>query len=187
MRIIAGQHKGRILSSPDADRREIRPTSDRLREAVFNVLAHQYIDDFSVCTVLDLFAGTGALGLEALSRGAARAVFVDQSPYARGLMRENIEKLGCAGIAKTFRRDATQLGDCGVMPPFNLIFCDPPYGKALGEAALISADKGGWLSKNAIVVLEETAQATTTLPPAFTLQEQRIYGDTQVVFALYES
>ena len=181
MRIIAGQWKGRTLASPQSQ--AVRPTSDRLREALFNVLIHAYDDPVQGARVLDLFAGTGALGIEALSRGAAHALFVDDSPEGRGLLRENIERLGLGGMTKVFRRDATAMGACHPHAPFSLVFCDPPYRKGLGEKALASALKGGWFVPQALIVLEEASDSIITLPDAFTECERRVYSDTQIVIA----
>jgi 16S rRNA (guanine966-N2)-methyltransferase len=161
----------------------VRPTSDRLRETLFNVLAHAYEDPVEGARVLDLFAGTGALGLEALSRGASSVLFVDDSTEGRGLVRANVEALGVAGITKVFRRDATRLGAVHPNQPFTLVFCDPPYGRDLATAALASAAKGGWFAPGALVVVEEAAGAALSLPAGLTLLDERDYGDTRVVFA----
>jgi 16S rRNA (guanine966-N2)-methyltransferase len=161
----------------------VRPTSDRLRETLFNVLAHAYEDPVEGARVLDLFAGTGALGLEALSRGASSVLFVDDSTEGRGLVRANVDALGVAGITKVFRRDATRLGAVHPNQPFTLVFCDPPYGRDLATAALASAAKGGWFAPGALVVVEEAAGAALTLPAGLTPLEERDYGDTRVVFA----
>ena len=136
--------------------------------------------------MLDLFAGTGALGLEALSRGAAFAQFVDDFSEGRALLRENIETLGVAGITKVFRRDATKLGAIGASQPFSLVFCDPPYGKGLAPLALASALAGGWLAPQALVIVEEAADAEFALPPGFRLIEERGQSDTKVIFAAVE-
>lgn len=159
----------------------IRPTSDRLRESLFNVLVHAYDEAVEGARVLDLFAGTGALGFEALSRGAGFALLVDDGTEARGLIRENQMALGLAGFSRIFRRDATKLGPITGMVPFGLVFCDPPYRKGLGEKALASARDGGWLEKDALVVLEEAADAELVLPEGFEELERRAYGETQVV------
>lgn len=182
MRIVAGRFKGRGLATPTSD--AIRPTSDRVRESLFNILSHG-IEDFSVegARVLDLFAGTGALGIEAISRGAASCLFVEEEAEARGLIRTNVEALALTGITKLFRRDATNLGPAGKMGQFDLVLLDPPYGKGLGEAALTSAIEGGWLAPRAVVVLEERATTTVTLPTELALLDRRIYGDTQVVIS----
>ncbi|MFO1147657.1 MAG: 16S rRNA (guanine(966)-N(2))-methyltransferase RsmD [Alsobacter sp.] len=181
MRIVGGRFKGRGLAAPRTQ--AVRPTSDRLRETLFNVLAHAYDDPVAGARVLDLFAGTGALGFEALSRGAAYALFVDDSAEGRGLLRANIDALGVAGVTKVFRRDATRLGEAHPNTPFSLAFCDPPYGRGLAPKALASARAGGWLTPGALVVVEEAAEAEGVLPEGFEALERREYGDTQVVFA----
>ncbi len=185
MRIVGGTLRGRALAGPRTD--AIRPTSDRLREAVFNVLAHSYGDRCRGARVLDLFAGTGALSIEAISRGAAHAVLVDDGVEARGLIRQNVEALGLGAVTRVFRRDATRLGDAAPNPPFDLVFCDPPYGRGLGEAALASALAGGWLTSGALVVLEEAREAVVALPEGLELLERRDYGTTQFVFARLET
>ena len=181
MRIVGGRLRGRALAGPKPGIGGIRPTSDRLRESLFNVLAHAYDDAAEGARVLDLFAGTGALGFEALSRGAAFALMVDDGTEARGLIRENQMALGLAGISRIFRRDATKLGEISGMPPFDLVFCDPPYRKGLGEKALASAREGGWLTPGTLVVLEEALDAEIALPHGFEELERRAYGETQVV------
>jgi 16S rRNA (guanine966-N2)-methyltransferase len=185
MRIVAGRFRGRPLAAPEGAR--TRPTSDRVREAVFNILEHG-IPDFALAgvRVLDLFAGTGALGLEALSRGAAFCLFVEEDAGARGLIRRNIEALGVAGITKVFRRDATALGPAGNRGGFGLAFLDPPYEQGLAERALASAAAGGWLAPGAIAVIEESRRATIALPPGCASIAQRTWGDTQVVFARFD-
>jgi 16S rRNA (guanine966-N2)-methyltransferase len=135
--------------------------------------------------VIDLFAGTGALGLEALSRGAARARFVDDGSEARALLRGNIETLGLGGVTRVFRRDATKLGAAPPGETFSLAFLDPPYGKGLAQPALAALIEGGWLAKDALVVIEEAAGAEIELPPALAREDARRYGDTQFVFARY--
>jgi 16S rRNA (guanine966-N2)-methyltransferase len=180
MRIVGGRFRGHALRSPRSD--AIRPTSDRLRETIFNVLAHAYEDPVTDARVLDLFAGTGAMGLEALSRGARFALFVDEGGQARGIIRENIEALGLGGSARLFRRDATRMGDIGPMEPFSLLFCDPPYGRDLAPKALASCRAGGWLAPGALVVVEEAEEAAVALPDGFDETERRNYGETSVVF-----
>ena len=156
MRIIGGARRGLILADvgegdPAA---HLRPTSDRVREAIFNLLVNGALDNpVPGARVLDLFAGTGALGLEALSRGAARVAFVDDGAKARALLRTNIEKMQAMGTTDVWRRDATRLGP-NRGAPYTLVFLDPPYGKALGEAALASAVQGGWLAPGATIVWE---------------------------------
>lgn len=180
MRIVAGRFKGKALLSPKDD--SIRPTSDRAREAMFNILASRIGVQLDGLKVLDLFAGTGALGLEALSRGAQSCVFVDTGAEARGLVRDHIEAFGIAGIAKLLRRDATALGPAGTMGPVDLVFLDPPYGKGLGELALASLKAGGWLQPDATIVLEESAAVTLALPEGFVVDDRREYGAAAVHF-----
>jgi 16S rRNA (guanine966-N2)-methyltransferase len=184
MRIVGGRLRGRALAAPTS--RAIRPTADRLREALFNVLVHAYGDPVTGARVLDLFAGTGALGLEALSRGAAFALFVDDGAPARALMRENIEALGLGGASRIFRRDAARLGAIGPLAPFSLAFLDPPYGQGLAERALAGARAGGWLVADALIVVEE-ATAAFTAPSGFEELERRRYDDTELVFLRSES
>ncbi|MEX3007138.1 16S rRNA (guanine(966)-N(2))-methyltransferase RsmD [Hoeflea sp. TYP-13] len=180
MRIVGGKFRGRALTAPRSQ--NIRPTTDRTREALFNILAHGYDIDFDGKRVLDLFAGTGAVGLEALSRGAAFALFVEQSAEGRGLVRANMEALGVHGRAKLYRRDATALGSAGNLEPFDFVFADPPYGKGLGERALAGAASGGWLEDNALVVLEERSDIEPGLNIQFHLVERREFGDTAMHF-----
>ena len=170
------------MAGPKPGIGSIRPTSDRLRESLFNVLVHAYGDTVEGARVLDLFAGTGALGFEALSRGAGFALLVDDGTEARGIIRENQMALGLAGFSRIFRRDATKLGPITGMAPFGLVFCDPPYRKGLGEKALASAREGGWLASDALIVLEEAADAEITLPEGFEELDRRDYGETQVRF-----
>lgn len=187
MRVVGGRFRGRPLASPkDPSDQRLRPTSDRVREAVFNILAHG-IPGFSLegAKVLDLFAGTGALGVEALSRGASFCLFVEQDAEARGLIRRNVEAFGLAGVTRIFRRDATDLGPAASRDRFTLLFADPPYGRGLGEKALASAATGGWLVDGTIAVIEEAERSTLVLPPQFTVIDRRVWGSTQVVFARY--
>jgi 16S rRNA (guanine966-N2)-methyltransferase len=183
MRVVGGRWRGRALAGPRSE--AIRPTSDRLREAIFNILAHGHDDPVPAARVLDLFAGTGAMGIEALSRGAAFTLFVDDGAEARALLRGNIETLGLGGVTKIFRRDATRMGDAGSAGRFRLAFCDPPYGKGLAARALAGCAAGGWLEPGALVVVEETEEATDALPSGFELLDRRTYGGTQVLFARY--
>jgi 16S rRNA (guanine966-N2)-methyltransferase len=180
MRVISGTFKGRALKAPRS--MEIRPTSDRLRESLFNIFRNKLENGFEGAIVLDLFAGTGALSIEALSRGAAYAVMVDTGAEARSLQRENIEALGLGGVTRILRRDATDLGDIASFTPFTLVFCDPPYGKGLGEAALASALNGNWLSPNALVVLEERAGLEVHLPAPLIEIDRRESGESQLIF-----
>ncbi len=181
MRVVGGEFRGRTLVAPAGG--DTRPTADRLRQTIFDILAHGgYGDVLSGARVLDLFAGTGALGLEALSRGAAFALFVEEAVAARGAIRANIEALRLTGRTRVFRRDATRLGPAGTVAPFSLVFADPPYGNGLGERALASALAGGWLRPAALIVLEEAASAE--IPPLAGLDvvDTRRIGDTQLVF-----
>jgi 16S rRNA (guanine966-N2)-methyltransferase len=180
MRIVAGRLKGRSLASPSS--RDIRPTADRLRESVFNILIHGYDDPIQDARVLDLFAGTGALGIEAVSRGAKFTLFVDNGAEARALLRSNVEALGLGGVTKVFRRDATDLGPAHPVEPFSLAFLDPPYGKGLGEKALASLHEGGWLTPGALLVVEEAKAAGFATPVSFEELERRAYDDTEFVF-----
>jgi 16S rRNA (guanine966-N2)-methyltransferase len=179
MRIVGGRLRGRALAAPKSQ--AIRPTADRLRESLFNILAHAYGDPVAGARVLDLFAGTGALGLEALSRGAAFALFVDDAAAARALLRENIAALGLAGVTRVFRRDAAKLGAAHPLAPFSLAFLDPPYGRGLAEQALAAAHAGGWLAKDALVVVEEVAKAGFAAPAGFDELERRGYDDSALI------
>jgi 16S rRNA (guanine966-N2)-methyltransferase len=180
MRIVGGRLRGRALAAPKSP--AIRPTADRLREALFNILLHAYGDPVTDARVLDLFAGTGALGLEALSRGAAFALLIDDAAPARALMRDNVTALGLGGSARIFRRDATGLGDVHPVEPFSLVFLDPPYGQGLAERALVSARAGKWLTPDALIVVEEAADAGFTAPAGFEEIERRRYDDTELIF-----
>jgi 16S rRNA (guanine966-N2)-methyltransferase len=182
MRIVAGKFKGASLDAPKG--LATRPTSDRVRQALFNVLEHGPAKfDFEGARVLDLFAGTGALGLEALSRGARYAILIEADATARAAIRRNIEALSLTGVTKIWRRDATNLGNAGTLQPFDLIFCDPPYGKGLGERALASAAAGGWVRRGAIAVLEERANSEISWPSPFKEIDRRRYGDTVIALA----
>ncbi len=181
MRIVGGRFGGRKLKGPSS--LAIRPTSDRLREAMFNILAHAYGDVVEGARVVDLFAGAGALGLEAMSRGARFALFVDDGAQARALLRENIETLGLGGQTRIFRRDATRLGLAPAGEKFTLAFLDPPYGKRLAPPALRALLEGNWLAGGAICVIEEAASETLELPPLAEVLDHRTYGETQIVIA----
>ena len=180
MRIVGGRLRGRAIAGPKSQ--AIRPSADRLRESLFNILAHGYGDPVTGARVLDLFAGTGALGLEAVSRGAAFTLFVDEGAEARALVRGNVEALGLGGVTKIFRRDATKLGPAHPTEPFSLAFLDPPYGRGLAERALASAREGGWLAPGALVVVEEAADAGFAAPEGFEELERRGYDDTELIF-----
>jgi 16S rRNA (guanine966-N2)-methyltransferase len=182
MRIIAGRFRGTRLAPLGAGdpAAHLRPTADRVREAVFSILASRPDGDpVPGARVLDLFAGTGAMGLEALSRGAARVAFVDDGAAARALLRRNIEITRTMGETDVWRRDATRLGD-NRGAPYTLVFLDPPYGRGLGERALASAAAGGWLAPGAVIVWEEASEQAA--PPGFTGDDARRYGDTWVTF-----
>jgi len=180
MRVVGGRLKGRNIVSPAS--RDIRPTQDRLRESLFNILLHAYGNPIDGARVLDLFAGTGALGIEAVSRGASFALFVDNGAEARALLRNNVEALGLGGVTKVYRRDATNLGPAHPIEPFALVFCDPPYGKGLAEQALTSLRDGGWLAPSALLVVEEAKAASFKAPDGFEELERRAYDDTEFVF-----
>lgn len=179
MRVVGGRLRSREIAAPKSS--AIRPTADRLRESLFNILIHGYGDPVSGARVLDLFAGTGALGIEALSRGAGYVLFVDDGAEARALLRGNTQTLGLAGVTRIFRRDATQLGPCHPVEPFTLAFLDPPYDKGLAEQALTSARDGQWLLPGSLVVVEESKAAFKT-PDGYTEHERRAYDDTEFVF-----
>ncbi len=180
MRIVAGRFKGASLATPSG--RDIRPTADRLRESLFNILIHGYGDPVTDARVIDLFAGTGALGLEALSRGARHVLFVEEAAEARALIRRNVEALKLTGETRLYRRDATKLGPAGTHQPFDLAFLDPPYGRGLGETALASLLAGGWLKPGALAVLEEAAGAEVAPPEGFELIETRETGISRLWF-----
>ncbi len=183
MRVVGGSLRGRALAGPKSN--TTRPTADRLRESLFNVLLHAYGDPVSGARVLDLFAGTGALGIEALSRGAAFALFVDDGAAARALLRENVATLGLGGTSRIFRRDATKLGPVHPLEPFTLAFLDPPYGQHLAAAALVSARDGGWFAPDALIVVEEALKSRFAAPEGFTELERRAYDDTEIIFVKF--
>ena len=187
MRIVGGDMRGRRLSGPAKDVTQPRPTSDRLRETIFNILSHGMAagdgsNPVSGARVLDLFAGTGALGLEALSRGAKFCLFVETQANARGLIRQNIDDLGIGGVTRLFRRDATDLGPSATAGEFSLVFADPPYGQGLAEKALICARDNGWLEPNALIVVEESGEAKFGVPNGFEELDRRQQGDSEIVF-----
>lgn len=177
MRIIAGKHRGTVLADVGKGDAEahLRPTSDRVRESLFSMLTH--LNVIREARVLDLFAGTGALGLEALSRGAAEVLFVENGRVAQKLIQQNIGKLGVSEHAKIMRNDATGLG-AWIAAPYDLVFLDPPYGKGMGQLALAAARAGGWLAQGAVVVWEESTSMHA--PAGFTRLDKRKYGDTHV-------
>ena len=183
MRIVGGQFKGRTLTTPDG--RNTRPTSDRAREAIFNILAHaEWAPNLDGARVMDVFAGSGALGFEALSRGAVSCLFVETDDAARGAIRDNVESFGLFGNTRVHRRDAAQLG---VRPgsqadAFDLCFLDPPYRKGLGEAALDCLITGNWLSENATVVFERAADEDDFATDVWEIINTKTYGAAQVLF-----
>jgi len=187
MRIIGGRFRGTALAAvgtgdPAA---HLRPTSDRVRESLFNVLqGGRFGDPVTDARVLDIFAGTGALGLEALSRGASHATFVEAGRTALSLLRQNIAKTRTAEETTVVTRDATRLGAHGGAG-FDLVFLDPPYGKGLGEKALAVAADGGWLPDRALIVWEDSAPKEA--PPRFALLESRRYGDTHITFQRFSA
>jgi 16S rRNA (guanine966-N2)-methyltransferase len=175
---------GRQLVAPHDQ--SVRPTSDRTRQAIFNILRHK---DFGIgfalegAEVLDLFAGTGALGIEAISQGARWCLLVDDSADSRAIQRENIEALGLTGATRIWRRDACDLGPIGPSAggPFNLVFLDPPYRKDLIPKALKSLKDGGWLADKALLMAESDAAEEIDLA-GFTLLDERDYGETRLRF-----
>ena len=182
MRIVGGTLKGRALVTPGGQ--ATRPTSDRARESLFNILAHaDWTTPLDGARALDLFAGSGAQGLEAISRGASFALFVETDAAARGAIRDNIEALSLFGATRIHRRDATDLGlrPAGLAAPFDVVFLDPPYGKGLGERALTQLLPGGWITPDATIVLECAADETVPTP-GFTLRDERIWGAAKVLF-----
>ncbi len=185
MRIVGGQHKGRALSAPEG--RNTRPTSDRAREAIFNVLAHAaWAPDLDGARVMDVFAGSGALGSEALSRGASFCLFVETDEEARGAIRDNIDRLGSFGVTRVHRRDATKLGirPGGEAEAFNLIFMDPPYHKGLVEPTLQSLRDGNWLHPEALIVVEQSQDEPSLELPSWTVADTKIYGAARITFLI---
>jgi 16S rRNA (guanine966-N2)-methyltransferase len=190
MRITGGRFRGRPLAAP-ADAR-VRPTADRVRQAIFNILQH---NDFNIgfaldgARVADLFAGTGAMGIEALSHEARFCLFVDSGAESRALLRENVEALGLTGATKIWRRDATELGPMspGAGGPFDLVFLDPPYRHNLIAPALAALRDGGWLAQQALIVAEHALDEQVAAVEQFTPRDSRHYGDTAVAFLAFDS
>src|SRR5579871_3335935 len=178
MRIVGGRLKGRALFPPSS--RAVRPTSERLRESIFDILEHRFPGHIEGARVVDLFAGTGALAIEALSRGARFALFVDNGAEARALLRANVEGLALGGVTRIWRADATRLGAAPAGGPFALAFLDPPYVKDLAGPALAALVSGGWLEEGALCVVEESAKAEIAAPEGLALEVSRNYGETQV-------
>jgi len=179
MRIVGGRLKGRVLAAPSS--RVIRPTSERLRESIFDILEHRYPGHIEGARALDLFAGSGALAIEALSRGARFALFVDNGAEARALLRANVEALGLGGVTRIWRADATKLGAAPAGGPFRLAFLDPPYGQNLAVPALAALVAGGWLEADALCIVEEAARTDIAAPPGLAIKDERAYGDTRIV------
>lgn len=187
MRITGGSLRGRALVAPSDD--SVRPTSDKVRQAIFNILSHHDFGSgltFDGARVADLFAGTGAMGLEAISRGARFCLFIEDAAESRALIRRNVEALGLTGATKIWRRDATDLGPMppGAGGPFDLVFLDPPYRKNLVAPALAALVEGGWLAANALVIAETAADESVPAGEAFRLADQRLYGDTSVTLLI---
>jgi 16S rRNA (guanine966-N2)-methyltransferase len=178
MRIVGGRFKGRVLSAPSS--RAIRPTSERLRESIFDILEHRFPGQIEGARVVDLFAGTGALAIEALSRGARFALFVDNGAEARALLRANVEALALGGVTRIWRADATKLRSAPAGGPFALAFIDPPYGQGLAAPALASLVEGNWLETNALCVVEEDAKVDIAAPADLERLDERVYGDTKI-------
>ena len=178
MRIVGGRLKGRVLRAPAS--RDIRPTSERLRESIFDILEHRFAGSVEDARVVDLFAGSGGLGIEALSRGAQSVLFVDNGSEARALLRANVEALALGGVTRIWRADAAKLGDAPTSAPFTLAFLDPPYGRNLAPPALAALAREGWLSPGALVVVEEEAGAEIEPVAGLALEDDRVYGDTRL-------
>ena len=183
MRIVSGRFKGRTLKAPGEA--ALRPTSDKVRQAIFNILEHAgFAADVSLegARVVDVFAGTGALGLEALSRGAKYCLFIEDAALSRAIIRENVEALGLTGASKIWRRDATNLGALDTLAPFDLAFLDPPYRKGLLTPALTGLAAGGWLNANALVIAEAAEDEAMPVVDGFEILDDRVYGDTRIAF-----
>ena len=183
MRIVSGEFRGKAIATPEGDR--TRPTSDRARQAVFNILEHAaWSPGVRDLRIIDLFAGSGALGFEALSRGAAFCLFVETDELARGAIRQNVDSMGLFGRTRVHRRDATDLGTRPGAdgPAFDLAFLDPPYGKGLGEVALAKLAAGGWLAPGAVVMFERGSDEPDFDVPGFEKLDARDYGAARVHF-----
>jgi 16S rRNA (guanine966-N2)-methyltransferase len=180
MRIIAGEWRGRKLSAPLTA--TIRPTADRIRESIFSILHSRYDGDWPALRVADFCAGTGALGLEALSRGAAHVTFVEKMPAAVQLVEQNISSFKAATRSTIVRADVTKLPH--ISAPVEVIFFDPPYGEAIVEAALISAVVQGWAASRTLCILEQPS-GTTLSVPGWACEDVRRYGKTQIMLFEY--
>jgi 16S rRNA (guanine966-N2)-methyltransferase len=183
MRIVGGRLKGRTIIPPTS--RAIRPTSDRLRESIFDILAHRFEGIIDGALVIDIFAGSGALGFEALSRGAKSVLFVDNGDQALELLRANIASLALGDVARVSRSDATRLGKApSGSPRFTLAFLDPPYAQGLAEPALKRLSEGGWLASHALVAVEESAKTEVRAPRGLRVFQERVYGDAKLIFLI---
>lgn len=183
MRIVAGSLKGRTIVAPDGQ--GTRPTSDRARQAIFNVLEHAaWSEPLEGMRVIDLYAGSGALGFEAISRGAAFGLFVETDDEARGAIRENADAYGLMGRTRVHRRSATDLGPRPgpIAEAFDLAFLDPPYGKGLGEQTLLKLLEGLWLKPGALVVFERGSDEPEIDTPGYERLDARDYGAARVLF-----
>lgn len=183
MRIVSGRFKGRAIRTPEG--RATRPTSDRARESIFNVLAHaDWAPPIEGARVIDAFAGSGALGFEAMSRGAAFCLFVETDSAARGVIRDNIEAFQLFGATRIHRRSATDLGSkpAGLGKPFDLVFMDPPYAYDLVPAALEQLRRGAWITDEALVIAETGAGEPAPVAPGWDRLDERIYGAARVAF-----
>lgn len=188
MRIVSGEFRGKALAAPKGD--TTRPTSDRARQAIFNILEHAaWSPGVRDRRVIDLFAGSGALGFEAISRGASFCLFVETDEAARGAIRENVDAMGLFGRTRVHRRSATDLGvrPGADGPAFDLAFMDPPYAKGLGEQALERLAAGGWLTPGAIVVFERGADEPPFVVENFEVLDERDYGAARVFFLKFTS
>lgn len=182
MRITGGEYRGRILNVPKG--MDVRPTSDKVRQAVFNMLAPYDLPQGA--QVLDLFCGTGALGLEALSRGAQFCTFIDKDQKSILCCKQNIEALGTKAQCKILKKDSTKLGEKALnYLPANLVFADPPYRQELVLPSLMTAVKHGWLAADALCVIETEKEANVFVPDVFTMVKRKKYGDTQIVICRY--
>lgn len=183
MRIVGGQFRGRALTAPEG--KATRPTSDRAREALFNILAHaDWAPELNGARVIDLFAGSGALGFEAISRGGAFCLFVETDDAARGAIRENAEELGLFGRTRVHRRSATDLGarPGSAGDAFDMAFLDPPYAKGLGEQTLQRLIEGNWLAPDALVVFERGSDEPDIDTPGYERLDDRTWGAARVLF-----
>lgn len=180
LRIISGQFKGRRLDAPDGP--QIRPTSNRLRERIFSILQSR-VGSLEGLSVADIFAGTGAMGIEAVSRGAAKAWFVEKHEDSLELLRGNLEKIGIAGLVRVIAADARQLPKAD--EAFNILFLDPPYRRRLAEPTLTSLVECGWTGNESLVIVEIAADDRFDLPDGFRMVDERQQGNNRVVFAVF--